>query len=672
MASPATRIGFLQFVFFAGLAMVVGRAAQLQVVERDRWARAADSSRTRTRQLEARRGTIYDRSGSLLAISQEFYRVGVATWEVPDTGRTRVAWLLVNRVGKRPAEVRAGFRNPSRDRIYLYHFPPVSASDVEELRRYRGVRLERVYRRGYPSGGLARDLIGALTDSARGRSGLERSLDSLLTGVPGEATFLRDRSGNLYESPDRLVRLPVAGHDVLLTLDIELQGIAEAGLAETLEENQADVGDVVLLDPRTGEVLALASAVRRASASAKVGAWVPAEPGSTIKPFVAAGLLQLRRAGGRVPGMNGVLPVAGRSRPVRDDHPVPGDMDLALAIEKSSNVGMVQFTGRLRYGEHYDLLRDFGFGAPTGIEIPGESPGRLKRPHQWQHGNTQPSMAQGYELEITPLQLAAAYAGLANDGLVPSLTLVREVRDPDGRVLYRHHPQPVRRVVSAEVASQVRGFLRAAAGTGGTGSRAQLDRYEVIGKTGTARTVVNGRYTNTYTSSFAGLFPADDPQLVVVIRIGNPTAGDYYGGLVAAPLTRKMIQQALAARRSALDRSRLGDRAAAPPPEPRPVRAEPIAPIVIAVPLFDRAADRDELPRREVPEVTGLSLRQAALLLHRRGFRVSATGAGDVTASQPAPGDSAIAGSVVRLVVAGAATPAVPSRTGGERRAPRD
>jgi cell division protein FtsI (penicillin-binding protein 3) len=672
MATTSARIGFLQFVFLGGLAAVVGRAVQLQVVEGRQWAAVAESTRTRTRQLEARRGTIYDRHGSPLAVSQEFYRVGVATWEVPKAERERVAWLLINRVGKRAAEVRAGFRAPERDRKYLFHNPLASASDIEELRRFKGVYPVRVYRRSYPSGGLARELIGAVNDSARGRTGLERSLDSLLTGVAGEATFLRDRFGNLYESPDRIVRLPVAGHDVLLTLDTELQGIAEAAVAEAVDANRADAGDVVILEPASGEVLAMATIVRRTTAATKAGAWVPAEPGSTIKPFAAAGLIQLGRDGGRVPGMNGVLPVPGRARPVRDDHPIPGDMDLALAIEKSSNVGVYQFTSRLSFAEHYELLRDFGFGVPTGIEIPGESPGLLRKPHRWQPGNTQPSMAQGYEIEITPLQLAAAYAALANGGELPSLTLVREIRDPEGRVIYRHVPHRVRQVVSPEAADKVRGFLAAAASTEGTGGRAQLDRFTVIGKTGTARNVVNGRYTNTYTSSFAGIFPADRPQLVVVIRVSNPTAGDYYGGLVAAPVNRQMIQQALVARSTAIDRSRFSEAAPVEAGGGPPRAQEPAAPETVPVPVPARMA-REETPGlAEIPPVTGLSVRQAALLLHRRGFRVAASGGGRVNGSRPAAGDSVPAGSVVHLLSGGGASlPAGPG-PGAARKGARD
>ena len=650
MANPATRISFLQFLFFAGLGAVVARSAQLQLFEGAKWSKEAARTRTATRSLTPRRGTIYDRNGTPLAVSQEFYRVGVAAWEVPPKQRDRVASLLVRELDFNPGEVKTSFRRARPKEDYLYRYTPASASDVEDLRDVRGVHLDRIYRRGYPSGGVALGILGNIVpDSARGQTGLERALDSLLKGVPGEATFLRDRSGREYESPDRLIRSPIPGHDVLLTLDAELQGIAEAGLAETLEQQDAAAGDVVLLDPRTGEVLAMASQVRRASGAKKAGAWIPAEPGSTIKPFAAAALLQLHRAKATdsVYAENGEWHLPKRSRPIKDTHPHAGYLTLAKAIQVSSNIGAAKFTLRLSPEEHYDILRDFGYGTPTGIEVPGESPGILKKPNRWQPDNTQPSMAQGYEIEVTPLQMAAAYSALAHDGLLPSITLIREIRDPDGQVVYRHEPSPVRRVVTPEVAAEVRGFLSLAAGEGGTGSKAQLDRYKVIGKTGTARNVVGRTYTNSYTASFAGLFPAEDPLLVAVVRIVDPEGGAYYGGEVAAPLMRRMLQDALAARRGAIDRTRFAERvAAAPGSEKRDDR--PASPVQIAVP----AAGVTRIPAPallEIPDVAGVSVRQAALALHRRGFRVQAEGTGSVQGTSPAAGDSARAGSVVTL-----------------------
>ena len=257
-------------------------------------------------------------------------------------------------------------------------------------------------------------------------------------------------------------------------------------------------------------------------------------------------------------------------------------------------------------------------------------------------------LAMGYEFAVTPVQLAAAYAAIANDGVLLAPTLVREVRDPDGKVLYRHRPEPVRRVVTSEVASELREFLREAAGAEGTGGRAQLANYSVLGKTGTAVRFVDGRYVpGQYTASFAAIFPADHPQLVVIVKIDNPR-GSYYGGLTAAPVTRTMLQQALASRRVAIDRGRLAanDGAAVPVRRPPEAAVGP-APVVITLPY--RPPARDTSPR-PVPDVTGRSIREAALALHRRGFRVKLRGLGRIVRTVPAAGDLAAPGASVLVL----------------------
>lgn len=653
MASVTTRIGVLQVVFGAALVVIVGRAAQLQLVEGDRWSAVAERNRVTLRTLPARRGTIYDRRGTPLAISQESYRVEVTPRELRTGLTDSVARWLIRDLGLSAPRVRSAFAVAHRKDTLtsLNRYRPVPASMVEGLRGVRGVRLYPVYTRARPYGTLAFDLLGALeSDSGHGRSGLERSLDSLLAGTPGQAGFLRTPGGTLYESPDRRISEPVPGHDVFLTLDAELQSIAEAALAETLEAQDAEAGDVVFLEPRTGEVLALATRVRLPAGAPRAGAWVPGEPGSTIKPFATAALLQLGRARSTdsVYGENGSWAVPKRARPVTDVHPIRGYMTLAQALRESSNIGMAKFTARLSYAEHYEILRDFGFGAPTGIEVPGEYAGRIRLPHRWEEGNTQPSLAQGYELQVTPLQLAAAYASLANDGWLPALTLIREVRDAAGETIYRHRPEPVRRVVDPEVVAEIRKYLADAASDSGTGRRAQLDTYRVLGKTGTAKNVVDGRYAaNHYTASFAGIFPADDPQLVVVIRIIRPAAGEYYGGQIAAPMNRQMLQDALAVRRDVLDRSRLNFRSARAPASVQPHQAAPTRTMV----ELHQPRTEAGVVQVAVPEVAGVPVPEAAFRLHQRGLRVSVegTGSGRVVGSTPEAGTTVPAGSRVVL-----------------------
>lgn len=646
MAKTTNRIQFLQVCLLLGLLTVVGRAAQVQLLEHERWAGEAEARRTVRDTTPARRGTIYDRHRAPLASAQEYYHVQLSTNEVRDTAT--VIRLAARHLGIDRRELQRAFRpGPPR---YPYFHGPYSATEVEPLLRRPGVRMLPTYRRTYPSGGLARPVVGALDpETSRGTSGLERMLDSLLAGVPGEQVFLKDRSGRRYESPGRLVREPVDGHDVFLTLDAELQAIAESGLDQAIAEMDADGGDVVFLDPRNGEFLALASRLAgRVGSNAVFTATF--EPGSTAKLFTAGALL----LHGRVDSTDQVeveaTPywVPGRSRPIEDAKVKPGRYTLARAVELSSNVATVKFAERLAPAELYDLLRDFGFGSPTGIEFPGEGSFPIPRPDRWRPGDQLPSMAMGYALSVTPLQLALAYGAIANDGVMMSPTLVREIRDAAGRVVYRHRPDSVRRVLPREVARTLRDYLALAASEEGTGGAAQLAGYRVAGKTGTSRRLVDGRYTSTYVSSFAGLFPADDPELVVIIKIDNPK-GAFYGGETAAPLMRVMLEQALQARQSALNRTRLAGPAPDPaPPGPRARRPAREAPVVVTLPLA--GSPPSEPARVTVPDVAGRSVREAALALHRRGFRVQVRGRGVVSATRPAAGVTLPAGTTIDLL----------------------
>jgi cell division protein FtsI (penicillin-binding protein 3) len=651
MAKPAVRIAAIQFGFAVGILAVLTRAAQLQIVEAERWEAEAARQRTEKVVLPARRGALYDRNGIPLAVTQEFYHVGIAPNELEDIRSAFV--LLVRSLGVSAPALNAEFQARKR---WIYLHGPFNATQVQPLRSVRGIHLTGEYQRFYPSRELARPIIGGLApDQSVGASGIEGALDSLLTGRPGQAVLLKDRAGRRYDSPGRKVRDPVPGNDVTLTIDAELQEIAERGLDDALEQMKAEGGDVVFLDPETGELLALAS--RRAAGGGAPSASTftdPFEPGSTAKLFTAAALLMHERVTpeDEVSGENGVwnMPTnsRGRTRRISDAHAERGRLTLAHAIQVSSNIAMAKFSQRLRPEEQFEMLRDFGFGTPTGAEFPGESRGILAFPDRWQPMYTRASMAMGYEFGVTPVQLAAAYGAIANDGVLLTPTLVREVRSPDGEILYRHRPEPVRRVVTSEVAAKLREFLREAAGAEGTGGRAQLANYSVLGKTGTAVRFVNGRYVRgQYTASFAAIFPADHPQLVVIVKIDDPR-GSYYGGLTAAPVTRMMLHQALASRRVPIDRGRLAATQEAPPETRAPAAAAPgPAPVLVVLPY--RTPKADSAPR-PVPDVAGRSIREAALALHRRGFRVDLRGLGRVVRTVPGAGENARPGSPVLVL----------------------
>jgi cell division protein FtsI (penicillin-binding protein 3) len=650
MARPLARIAVIQFCFALGVLAILARAAQLQLWQGDQWAQQAQRQRTERTVLPARRGAIYDRNGVPLAVSQEFYHVGVAPNELADA--RRAARLLSRHLRVSLSGLERDLRSRKR---WIYYHGPFTATQVQPLRRLDGVHLTGDFQRFYPSRGLARPIIGGLSpDRPVGGAGLELSLDSILRGEPGEAVLLKDRAGRRYDSPARVIREPLSGNDVVLTLDAELQEIAERGLDEALAEMKAEGGDVVFLDPTNGELLALASrqSGRPGAGSIRASTFTdPFEPGSTAKLFTAAALLTHQRVDGNdavfAEGGQWRMPInrSGRVRVITDVKKSTGNLTLARTIQVSSNIGMAKFSSRLSPEEQFEMLRDFGFGTPTGAEFPSESRGRLARPDKWQPMYTRASVAMGYEFGITPVQLAAAYGAIGNDGLLLTPTLVREIRGPAGGLLYRHRPEPVRQAVTPEVAARLRDFMRGAMADGGTGEEGQLANYSLLGKTGTAVRFEGGRYVpGEYTASFAALFPAENPQLVVVVKIDNPK-GRYYGGLTAAPVTRTMLQQALASRRVAIDRSRLAPRDSAAPRAEQPLAdSAGMSRVVLSWPHQPAALSARPLP---VPNVAGRPVREAALALHRRGFRVTLRGLGRVSRTQPSGGETAAPGSAV-------------------------
>ena len=651
MAKPLARIAVVQFGFALSVAAILARAAQLQLVQGDRWAEQAQRQRTERVVLPARRGALYDRNGVPLAVSQEFYHIGIAPNELANPRST--GQLLSRQLGVSWSTLQQDLRS----KRWIYFNGPFTATQVQRLRRLDGIHLTRDFQRFYPSRTLARPIIGGLSpDGPAGAAGLELSLDSILTGQPGEAVLLKDRAGRRYDSPARVIREPVPGDDVILTIDAELQEIAERGLEDALRAMKAAGGDVVFLDPINGQLLALAShqAGTRGAGVPRASTFTdPFEPGSTAKLFTAAALLMHRRVSPNdavsAEGGSWRMPItsSGRVRVISDAHKTTGNLTLARTIQVSSNVGMAKFSSRLSPEEQFEMLRDFGFGTLTGAEFPSESRGRLARPDKWQPKYTRASMAMGYELGVTPVQLAAAYGAIANDGLLLTPTLVREIRSPSGDVVYRHEPEPVRRVVTPKVAAQLREFLKGAVGEGGTGEEAQLVNYTLLGKTGTAVRFEGGRYIRgEYTASFAALFTADHPQLIVIVKIDNPQ-GNYYGGLTAAPVTRTMLQQALASRRVAIDRSRLTVHDNRLRGESGPA-ASPVsmARIVLSWPYNAAEVKVKPLP---VPEVAGQSVREAAFALHRRGFRVNLHGLGRVSRTAPPGGEPALPGTAVTV-----------------------
>jgi cell division protein FtsI (penicillin-binding protein 3) len=586
--------------------------------------------------LPARRGGVFDRNGVPLAATQESFHVGLAPNELRNPRQD--ARVIAEALGLSPREL-----DQALHKKYAYFHGPFGSTRVEPIRNIRGIHLTGEFTRFYPDAGFAGALLGRPASEGRPADGIERMFDSLLAGRSGSAVVLRDGTGRQYESPSRLDAFPVAGNDVYLTIDAELQDIVERALADAIQRFSASGGDIVVLDPRTGEILAVAS--RTADGGPVATAFnSPFEPGSTAKLFAAAGLLIRDRVKptDSVWGEGGTYQLPLRPRPITDDHPQHW-MTLDRVIAVSSNIGIVKFASRLRPDEQFEMLRRFGLGSPTGVEFPSESPGILEFPSKWS-GITASSLAMGYEVAVTPVQLAQAYATIANDGLMLQPTLIRSIRSPGGRTLYIHRPEAVRRVIPAEVAARLREMLRGVVSIeGATGTTAALATYEVAGKTGTARRAgPNGYIPGAYNASFASLFPADNPQLAMVVKLDDPKGA--YARLTAAPVTRSVLEQLLAAQTGSLDRARLKGTAAAPLADP--ALDAGAVPYVVSWPP---APATGSAQNRTVPDVRGMSLREAARRLHRVGLQVKVTGWGTVRSSSPVSGSTVQPGSPILL-----------------------
>jgi cell division protein FtsI (penicillin-binding protein 3) len=636
VAKPAFRLRLVQAAFAISIIALVARAAQIQLVRGGRYADMARAQRTQRVILPARRGGIFDRNGVPLASTQESFHVGVAPKELRNPQQD--ARVIASALGLSPREVDRALK-----KRYAYFHGPFGSTRVESLRPIHGVHLTAEFVRFYPDPRFARSLLGRPGSDGRPADGIERVFDSLLAGQPGSAVVLRDGTGRQLESPSRLDAFPIPGSDVTLTIDADLQDIVDRALAEAIEGFSAAGGDIVVMDPRSGEILAVTS--RAADGGAPASAFnSPFEPGSTAKLFAAAGLLsrdRVRRSDS-VWGENGKYQIRLRPTPITDDHP-EGWMSLDRVIAVSSNIGIVKFAARLQPDEQFDMLRRFGLGSPTGVEFPTESPGLLELPHHWS-GTTAASLAMGYEVAVTPVQLAQAYSAIANDGVMLQPTLVKAIRRPDGDVFYRHTPEPVRRVVSPEIAIRLRQMLRGVVSLeGATGTTAALATYEVAGKTGTSkRAGPRGYIPGAYTASFASLFPADQPQLVMVVKLDDPKGA--YARLTAAPVTRSVLEQLLATQTRSLDRARLKGNA---PPSTADATIE--AGTVPHVFLWPPNAPAAVALTRSIPDVRGLTIRAAARRLHQEGLQTRVTGWGTVTETTPPRGTVVKAGTSVML-----------------------
>lgn len=519
---------------------LLARAVHLQVVDHAFLKDQGDQRFVRERVIPVSRGTISDRNGEPLAISTPVESIWAQPDELAQHPARHAELAAALGVDAADLSARIGAR-AGREFMYLRrHLAPDQAARVMAL-DVPGVNVQREFRRYYPAGELTAHLLGFTNIDDRGQEGIELAFDGWLAGSAGAKRIIQNRRGETVETVD-LIDEPVAGQAIELAIDRRIQFLAYRGLVRAIEQHRATSGSMVIVDIATGEVVAMANFpsynpnVRGSGAleSRRNRAVTDLfEPGSVIKAFtVAAGIESGRfNDASRINTSPGTFPVANHI--VRDIHDY-GVVDLTRLLTKSSNIGSAKIALELDDEHFYDLLHRFGFGVATGSGFPGEQAGVLPLAKDW--GTLEKvTLSYGYGLSATPLQVAQAYAALANHGRLLPPTFIRggnRGREPEA-------------VLDPRIADQVLAMLETVTGPDGTGQRARVPNYRVAGKTGTSRKVMPGGYQSRYISFFAGVVPVSAPRLVGVVVINDPRGEFYFGGLVAAPVFGEVMGGAL-------------------------------------------------------------------------------------------------------------------------------
>ncbi len=536
---PVWRSRLMLIAFGGAFVVLLGRAAYLQGFNQDFLQAKGESRYSRVLEVSATRGKILDRNGDALAISTPVKSIWAIPEDVQASGRDlrELAALL----DMPPDDLKKRLSDTSRDFVYLKRqLPPAVAERVAEL-GLPGINQSREYRRYYPGGEVMAHVLGFTNADDVGQEGIELAFQGQLAGKAGSRRVIKDRRGHVVEDVES-IRAAQDGKDIVLALDSRIQSLAFSQLDAAVTEHRAKGGAIVVLDVRTGEVLALANLptynpnnrTRLSGAQLRNRAVTDMfEPGSTLKPVTIAVALER----GQVTPDTVVQTAPGwmtiGSATIRDAH-AEGALTVEQVIQKSSNVGSAKIALGLPPLAMHEMFEDIGFGNAPHLGFPGEATG-VVRPYKTWRPIEQATMSYGHGITVSLVQLARAYTVFAHDGKLMPLSLLKADAAPAGK-----------QVVTVKTARAVRHMLELAVQPGGTAPRAQIMGYRVAGKTGTAHKLAKGGYApDKYVSSFVGLAPASDPRLVIAVMIDEPSAGKYYGGTVAAPVFAQVMAGAL-------------------------------------------------------------------------------------------------------------------------------
>ncbi len=605
------------------------RLFQIQVLKHEYYQTRSRKQWARTRAIPASRGSIFDRRGKPLALSSRSFSIYVN----PEKARrdyTKV-YSELSRISNISDKTLRGKLHSKRGFEWIERKRSLTKKEKEKLSLLQGVGIRLEADRTYPFGRIANKIVGFCGDDNKGLAGIEAAFNRDLQGDPGSENVILDGLYNAHMYKRFPVKKPVNGRNVILTIDAAIQEIAESELEKALKENQARWGAVILMDSKNGEILALAespSALSRSCMSRVDSLWTIRsvscvyEPGSTFKLVTAAGLLEARA----VRPSDVFFAENGRAdldyAVISDAHPY-GYLTFKEGFIYSSNIVFAKASLKISPSEFYKFIRLFGFGARTGIELLGESPGSISPVDKWSK-RSQATMAFGHEIAATPLQMLNAFAAVANGGELLAPTIVKAVVDEDNPNIPRKSPIRIRNVISRNTAQTLKSFCRDVVREG-TGKAAEVKELEVCGKTGTGQKASKrgGYLPRKYVASFVGFLPFQDPRIVGLVLIDEPVFGKRFGAVSAAPVFAR-IARALSYSTDLLDDVLLDD--------------------------VVKQANRGKKRRKKTPNFLRMKISDARAMAERRNIKILCSSlTGRVIGQDPDPETSISDGEVVEL-----------------------
>ena len=626
---------------------LVYRLVNLQIIRSDELSYFAKRQQTNSQIVKAERGFIYDRNDVLLVYNRNDYSFYVDLRMLPKSEKTKLAGIFSKTLGKSKRHY-LNILKASGKTICLEKKVPFEKSlDLFEYENPAFFYVEEPVS-VFHYGSVASHVLGYVDNEYKGVNGISKSFDDVLRGRDGFRMVERNAMGEIISISETQTRPSIPGNDIYLTIDKRYQTIVEDELRNSLKQTRAESATCIIMNPNTGEILAMANISdynpnyfwKYDDFERKNRAITDSyEPGSTFKTFTFAALLEEKaiNEAEHINTENGVYKF--KNNYIRDSHKFKS-LTVRQILEESSNIGVAKLIQRMSDEKYYQYVRSFGFGTYTSITLPGEVTGKLVDLSKWTN-QTKTYMSFGYNISVTPLQLTNAFCAIVNGGILYQPQIAKSLEDKNGKVIKENSPVVVRRVISEKTSERMRSILQGVVEKG-TGKQAKIDSLAIGGKTGTSKIVVNGKYSDShYSSSFIGFYPVDNPAIVCLVLINQPK-GEYYGGLVSAPVFKNIIS-----RINSLEKGKIEP----PVPDPEIKTTEKLKQKTEKEFTHqDIKTNKDQHKSENVfvstnslnlmPDLRGKTIKEAVLILNERGIKWSLSGTGVVAEQSIPPGET--------------------------------